>query len=131
VLAALDTWSPLKPDLTQLPTNLAVSFQPDGDWLSTSQDPAHPQVGDVRVHWRAIEHAPAPAGTMLVAGRWEMPARAATAAASTVVPSPSASTALDGEVRAWVQRMFGDHLTWWIVGGIAIALLLLAWRRRR
>ena len=131
VLAALDAWSPLKPDLTQLPTNLAVSFQPDGDWLSTSQDPAHPQVGDVRVHWRVIEHAPAPAGAMLVAGRWELPAKTTTAATSAAASSPSASTAQNGEAYAWMQRMFGDHLTWWVVGGLVLALLLLAWKRRR
>ena len=133
VLAALDAWSPLKPDLAQLPTNLAVSFQPDGDWLSTSQDPAHPEVGDVRVRWRVIEHAPAPAGAMLVAGRWEMPAKATTAASSAAAPSPSASTAVDREVHAWVQRMFDDPLTWRIAGGLVLAslLLLLAWKRRR
>jgi len=130
VLAALAAWTPLKPDLSQLPTNLAVSFQPDGDWLSTSQDPAHPQVGDVRVHWRVIERAPAPAGTTLVAGRWELPVGAAAAGASAVAP-PSASTVPDGEVGAWVRRMFGDHLTWWVAGVLVLGLLLLALKRRR
>ena len=135
VLAALDSWSPLKPDLTQLPTNLAVSFQPDGDWLSTSQDPAHPQVGDVRVHWRVIAHAPAPAGAMLVAGRWEM--RASPEAFVTLganLPPPAAtpaSAASTSDMRGWLRRMLGDHLTWWIVGGLVLALLLLAWKRRR
>jgi hypothetical protein len=131
VLTALDAWTPLKPDLTQLPTNLAVSFQPDGDWLSTSQDPADPEVGDVRVHWRVIEHAQAPSGAMLVAGRWELPAKATAAATSSVVPSTSTSTAQESEVSAWVRRMFGDHLTWFVVGGLVLALLLLAWKRRR
>jgi hypothetical protein len=129
VLAALDAWTPLKPDLTQLPTNLAVSFQPDGDWLSTSQDPAHPQVGDVRVHWRVIEHAPAPAGTMLVAGRWELPARATATPAT--VSSPPTSAAVNRDVRAWVQSLFGDHLAWWVVGAVVLGLLLLALKRRR
>jgi len=127
VLAALDAWTPLKPDLSQLPTNLAVSFQPDGDWLSTSQDPAHPAIGDVRVHWRAIEHASAPTGTVLVAGRWELPAKTTTAPA-VAQPMPSAS---GSDARAWLQRMFGDHLTWWLVGGVVLGLLLLAWKRRR
>lgn len=134
VLAALDTWTALKPDLAQLPTNLAVSFQPDGDWLSTSQDPAHPQVGDVRVRWRSIARASAPAGVVLVAGRWELPAAttdATTSAGSARGAKPASPSGSDGAVRNWLQRMFGDHLAWLVVGGFVLALLLLVWRRRR
>ena len=133
VLAALGAWTALKPDLAQLPTNLAVSFQPDGDWLSTSQDPAHPQVGDVRVRWRAIERASAPVDVVLVAGRWEMhPAKVAIAPQSPVRAGNAASSSgTHSGVPTWLQRMFGDHLAWLVVGGFALALLLLVWRRRR
>ncbi len=137
VLAALDAWTALKPDLAQLPTNLAVSFQPDGDWLSTSQDPAHPQVGDVRVRWRSMLRAAAPAGVVLVAGRWELHPASAVATAPSVPVHPAAASPgaapgpSNGDMRAWVQRMFGDHLAWLVVGGICVALLLLVWRRRR
>ncbi|MEO8742795.1 MAG: TMEM43 family protein [Lysobacteraceae bacterium] len=124
VLAALDAWVPLKPDLVQLPTNLAVSFQPDGDWLSTSQDPAHPRIGDVRVRWHQIEHASAPAGTVLVSGHWELPALAQTPAASTQQVSPPPT-------EGWMQRVFGDHMVLLLVIGIALALLLLIWKHRR
>jgi hypothetical protein len=127
VLAALDAWAPLKPDLSQLPTNLAVSFQPDGDWLSTSQDPAHPQIGDVRVRWRVIEHASAPARTVLIGGRWELPAANSVAATSpSVITTPSTTDA-----RGWMQRLFGDHLVWLLVAGLVLALALLVWKRRR
>ena len=124
VLAALDAWTPLKPDLVQLPTNLAVSFQPDGDWLSTSQDPTHPRIGDVRVRWHQIEHASAPAGTVMVAGRWELPtlAQAAVASSQQVSPPPT---------EGWMQRMIGDHMTLLLIIGIALALLLLIWKLRR
>lgn len=131
VLAALDAWKPLKPDLSQLPTNLAVSFQPDGDWLSTSQDPAHPQIGDVRVRWHTIEHASAPTGTVLIAGRWELPAKSATTATPAAVSPQPATATSSSNTSAWMQRMFGDHLMWLIVAGLALGLALLFWKRRR
>lgn len=136
VLGALDAWTPLKPDLLQLPTNLAVSFQPDGDWLSTSQDPAHPAIGDVRVRWRAIEHASAPNGAVLIAGRWELPAATSTVATNAVPISAAASsqpssTASTNGMRVWLQRMFGDHVAWLIVAGLAFAVALLIRKRRR
>jgi hypothetical protein len=140
VLARLDAWTPFKPDLTQLPANIAVSFQPDGDWLSTSQDPAHPQIGDLRVRWREIASAPAPAGAVLVAGRWEMPS--STAASTAAASSPESSTDSTPEPRAarptltasgpdtpseWSQRLPGTLIEVVIVAGIAIVLLTLAW----
>ncbi len=130
VLAALDAWTPLKPDLSQLPTNLAVSFQPDGAWLSTSQDPAHPAIGDVRVHWRVIEHAAAPIGAVLIAGRWELRETATASAPTAAVASPT--TSLPGNpTQAWLQRILGDHFNAIAIAGIVFALLLLLWKRRR
>jgi hypothetical protein len=131
VMSVLDAWTPLRPDLSQLPTNLAVSFQPDGDWLSTSQNPAQPQVGDVRVRWRVIAQALAPSGAVLIAGRWEMPAPVASAATSTATSQGSPPTPSANATREWAQRLFGEHLAWWVGGGLALALVLLAWKRRR
>jgi LPXTG-motif cell wall-anchored protein len=134
VLAKLDSWTPLKPDLAQLPTNLAVSFQPDGDWLSTSQDPVHPQIGDVRVRWRAIAPSPAPGGAVLVAGRWELPVPTKTvgtvpAAASRFAKVPGTGSSRDPlEVP---RRMVGDHLIWLVAAGIALVLLVLVLARKR
>jgi hypothetical protein len=127
VLAALDAWTPLKPDLSQLPTNLAVSFQPDGDWLSTSQDPAHPLIGDVRVRWHVIEHASAPAGILFIGGRWELPVTKTTIATSPTTTTMPSTT----DARGWMQRLFGDHLMWLFAGGLVLALALLIWKRRR
>ncbi|HEY2345929.1 MAG TPA: TMEM43 family protein [Xanthomonadaceae bacterium] len=131
---ARKTWWTIKPDPSQLPPNLAVTFQPDGMLLTTSQDNAHPQVGDVRVQWRVIADAPAPAGLRLVGGRWEMPDKSAVAAASPTasgkVPPPSSTTAMD-DAKAWLQRMFGTGAGWLVVAGIALALVVLALRGRR
>ena len=129
VLGVLDAWTPFKPDPSQLPTNLSVSFQPDGEWLSTSQNAAHPQIGDVRVRWSAIERAPAPAGTMLVDGHWDLPATAAASAANSSAPpaaaeQPAAST-------PWWSRLFGDRLMWLLAAGALLALALIVWKRQR
>ena len=129
VLAALNVWTLLKPDLSQLPTNLAVSFQPDGDWLCTSQDPKHPAIGDVRVRWRLLEHASAPMGAVLIAGRWELPSASVSTITTTNAiahpPSPSGGTG------GWMQRVFDDHLMWLIVAGLVLSAALLIWNRRR
>ncbi|MBS0212479.1 MAG: hypothetical protein JSR26_04755 [Proteobacteria bacterium] len=82
-------WAMLKPDPSQLPPNLAATFQPDGDALSTSQDPAHPQIGDVQVQWRMIASAPMPTGAVLIDGHWDMPASGAPAASASAASSPA------------------------------------------
>lgn len=132
---AAQGWSPLKPDLSQMPPNLAVTFQPDGDGVSTSQDPAHPQVGDVRVQWRVIAQAPLPAAARLVDGHWVMPAPGAVASASPeasgrmVLPAPP--TQQQDDLRAWLQRVFGNGTGWLVLAGLVLAILVLASRRRR
>jgi hypothetical protein len=134
VLATLDAWTPLKPDLAQLPTNLAVSFQPDGDWLSTSQEPAHPQIGDVRVRWRTIGYVPAPGRAVLVAGRWELPAPAKAVGTVPVASSRSArlspSARSSGDTLKGLRRTAGDHLIWLVAAGFALILLVLVWKRK-
>jgi hypothetical protein len=129
VLGALDAWTPFKPDLSQLPMNLSVSFQPDGEWLSTSQDPGHPQVGDVRVRWSAIERTTAPTGIVLVDGHWELPATTAATAAG----APGSKTAAEQAPASasWWSKLFGDRLPWLIGAGVLLGLALLVWKRRR
>lgn len=50
----LDGWQPLSPDPTALPPNLALLFVPDGDGLTSSDDPAQPRIGDLQVRWLAL-----------------------------------------------------------------------------
>lgn len=46
--------STVKPDLKSLPPNLAASFSPYQQYLTTSSQPNSPRVGDVRVSWDEI-----------------------------------------------------------------------------
>ena len=131
LLASLDAWQPYAPDLLQLPSNLAASFDfhdggPAGQWLSTSQDPQHPVVGDVRLRWRVLRRAPPPPGIVLRAGRWELPADIAAAPHGPVL-EPIAPVS-NGN---WLRRTFGAHLWLLTIIGIALAALLLLWRHRR
>lgn len=54
----LDGWQPLSPDPTALPPNLALLFVPDGDGLTSSDDPNRPQIGDLQVRWLALPGGP-------------------------------------------------------------------------
>ncbi|TAN02271.1 MAG: hypothetical protein EPN40_01465 [Rhodanobacteraceae bacterium] len=45
---------PIEPDLSRLPANMAATFQVHNGTLVTSVNPAHPQVGDLRVSWSQV-----------------------------------------------------------------------------
>jgi hypothetical protein len=59
----VDGAEPFQPDLSQLPPNMAATFQAHGGMLVTSANPEHPQVGDLRVSWMKI----APSGLTVFA----------------------------------------------------------------
>lgn len=54
LLHALPGSEVVAPDIKHLPANLAASFSRYQNWLVTSEDPGHPQLGDVRVSWDAV-----------------------------------------------------------------------------
>ncbi|WP_266171275.1 TMEM43 family protein [Dyella subtropica] len=54
LLHALPGSDRIEPDTKSLPTNLAASFSRHGDYLSTSANPNHPRLGDLRVSWEAV-----------------------------------------------------------------------------
>lgn len=54
LLQALPGLEPVKPDMKTLPPNLAASFSANGDYLTTSAEPANPRLGDVRVSWEQV-----------------------------------------------------------------------------
>lgn len=131
LLAALNGWQPYAPDLRQLPINLAASFAfnnggPDGEWLTTSQDPKYPAVGDVRLRWQILERAAPPSGVVLQDGRWELTGDIAAAAAN-----PGGAPAVPLASETWVQQMFGSHLSLLAIVGVVLAILLLLFVRRR
>ena len=139
LLAALDAWQPYAPNLSQLPPNLAASFGfdhdglenggpdgggRDGSWLSSSQDPKHPAVGDVRLRWRILERASPPAGVALRDGRWDLAVTGVAATPkSALAPSAIAN-------QTWIQRIFGAHLALLAIVGVVLAILLLLFVRR-
>lgn len=120
---------PLKPDLGRLPPNLQASFQVQGDGLTTSADPQHPRLGDLRVQWLV-----APLRQVTVVARVD---------GNRLVPAPQI---LDGEgfrvqvgqqsltdvfaglplppAAVWVWRAVALLLAW-----AGAWLILLAWRR--
>jgi hypothetical protein len=49
LIASIDGWKPMAADIDRLAPNLAASFRVDGRWLSSSDDPAEPRVGDLRI----------------------------------------------------------------------------------
>ncbi len=54
LLHALPGVAVVTPDLQALPQNLAASFSRYQDYLVTSAQPGHPQLGDVRVSWNEV-----------------------------------------------------------------------------
>lgn len=51
---ALPSLVPVKPDTKSLPPNLAASFSPFENYLTTSAQPGSPRLGDVRVSWQQV-----------------------------------------------------------------------------
>ncbi|MHC1479963.1 TMEM43 family protein [Frateuria aurantia] len=47
------------PQQAGLPQNMQASFSVSGDYLVSSSDPSHPQPGDLRISWTAVNWPPA------------------------------------------------------------------------
>lgn len=54
LLHALPGGELITPDIKTLPTNLAASFSPNGNYFTTSEHPDQPRLGDLRVSWEAV-----------------------------------------------------------------------------
>src|SRR3546814_5396317 len=54
VLTALGRWQQFRPNFSALPGNMSATFQPEGDGLGSAENPLAPQVGDLRITWRAL-----------------------------------------------------------------------------
>jgi hypothetical protein len=74
VLSTLGRWMPFRPGFSALPGNLAATFQPQGDGLGTAENPAAPQVGDLRIHWRELRLPPLAGRIELDGGHWRLKA---------------------------------------------------------
>lgn len=58
LLQAIPGYEPYAPGFSQLPPNLAASFQPADGALVTSAEPASPRLGDLRVSWAVVPLQP-------------------------------------------------------------------------
>lgn len=131
-------WVTLAPDASRLPENLAATFQPDGKTLSTSQDPTHPRIGDVRVQWSIMTDAIAPDGLRLVDGRWVLAAAPDTGVATPPVPDQPTPVASPSETAGWLHDLLSGRvglsglLAALVLLGVLVAILVgLSSRRRR
>ncbi len=126
VLRALGRWEAFRPGFSRLPANLAATFQPEGDGLSSADNPLDPQVGDLRLRWRELQLPELAGRVELVDGRWELLPDAAHAAlnARPLPPVEGVDAVPDAP---------GDGRPWWplLVGLLVLAGGLAWWRRRR
>ena len=58
LIRALPGTAVVQPDMKSLPVNLAASFGPNQNYLTTSSQPDSPRVGDLRVSWEKIPLQP-------------------------------------------------------------------------
>ena len=113
------------PTASQLPPNLAASFQLDDCRLVTSRDPAKPEVGDVRVSFSLVPNQAVSVIGAQRAGRIE-PYTASNGRQVALLESgdvPAAQMFAQAHSRAsivtWMLRALGLALMW---GGLAAAL---------
>ena len=125
VLRTLGEWREFRPSYSRLPANLSATFQPDGDGLSSSENPLDPQIGDLRITWRELTLPPLLGKVELRDGVWH-PLPAATVPA---MPAPGPEEPLepadDGDGIPWL---------WWLWGAgglVGLALVTLVTLRRR
>ena len=137
--ARSEGWRPLRPDPARLPPNMAVSFGPDGEGLTSAGDPADPQLGDVRLRWRILPAPEAPEGLVLQGGRWVLPGATqpvgptlpADAVADAGAPPRPAAAAdgpglLDGLGGDWrLPAIEGQDRSMLVYGGIALLVVIV------
>ena len=125
VLRALGEWRDFRPSYNRLPVNLAATFQPDGDGLSSSENPLDPQIGDVRITWRELILPPLQGKVELRDASWH-PLPAAIVPTS---PAPAPEEVIEPE-----EQGEGSPWFWWLWGAggvVGVALVTLVTLRRR
>ncbi|MDN5780713.1 MAG: TMEM43 family protein [Luteimonas sp.] len=121
IVAVLGKWQPFRPNFSALPGNMSATFQPEGDGLGSAENPLAPQVGDLRVTWRAFVLPPLADRLALEDGVW-------------ILHEPAAApSAADPDPQVDVQPE-SRHRSKWAALAAAIVVLLglvVAVRRRR
>lgn len=129
VLKRLGTWHGFRPGFTALPGNLAATFQPEGDGLSSAENPLAPRIGDLRVTWRELRLPDLAGKVVLRQGRW-VPDGAVLASGDAATDAEQGGRA--GEQPGGGRRWSPTTIVTLVLATTLLALLaaLLAWRRR-
>ncbi|HEU4669933.1 MAG TPA: TMEM43 family protein [Dyella sp.] len=129
LLHALPGTVTMPPDVRALPPNLAASFSPAGDYLTTSAHPDTPRLGDLRVSWTMV-----PLQTVTLVARLK---------GDTLVPAEDAPDGKGYEVQIGDRSLvdiFPDlpvppdaAMLRRVVSGLlaALGVLMLLWERRQ
>ena len=122
VLKEYGRWRAFRPGFSSLPGNLAATFQPEGDGLSSSENPLDPQVGDLRIAWYALELPPLAGRVALEDGAW-VPAQPAPQAADATGTAATPASVAEPATRSPARWA-------WIAAAAAAVLALLALMRK-
>ena len=128
VLQGLGEWRPFRPAFSDLPLNMAATFQPEGDGLGSAENPLAPAVGDLRITWRELHLPPLTGRLELRDGRWQLSPRTAAAAlnAAPLPPVVDERPAVLETAADVVAPPAGTGRRWWWALGIAAMLSALA-----
>lgn len=104
VVRLLGQWQTVRPNFSRLPGRYAARFQPEGDGLSSSENPLAPVIGDVRITWHEFVLPPLAGKVELRDGRWGLSpdAAAAPAAVRPAVDIAAATRQPARLLRPWV-----------------------------
>ena len=136
VIEALGEWRDIRPSFDALPGNMAATFQPEGDGLGSADNPLAPEVGDLRIRWRALVLPPLQGRVRLQDGHWRLAPAAAEDGDPAGAPPPVAATVATPASAAAPEnaprRSASPARGWWFGGGALVVILAaLAARRRR
>lgn len=104
VLAVLGKWQQFRPNFSALPGNMSATFQPEGDGLGSAENPLAPQVGDLRVTWRALVLPPLAEQLVLRNDEWAL--RTPEAALPAADPTAGPQVASRDTDREWPRWPF-------------------------
>lgn len=125
VFKEFGVWRAFRPGFDALPGNLAATFQPEGDGLSSAENPLDPQIGDLRITWRELRLPPLAGKVALEDGVWVPAARGDSADATVGEPAVR-----EGGAAGAARSSRG-----WVLAGacalVLLALVLVLRRRRR
>jgi len=123
VLKVLGRWRQFRPGFTALPGNLSATFQPDGDGLSSSENPLDPQIGDLRVTWHELTLPALTDQVTMQNGVWVLAQAGSKRADAMPTQAPIGRARSDPGARSWLFWVVVALLLAWLLGRILSRLL--------